>query len=90
MLEKEQIQREQIQRDSNSIDSLTSTAMLHPILEDNELKCPHNGVVKLKSNKGKLFKSKGIPMILESDLLCIVFRSIKLFKYICKTKPLKI
>ncbi|MDY5185081.1 MAG: hypothetical protein SPF53_04150, partial [Helicobacter trogontum] len=32
-------------------------------------KCPHNGVVKLKSNKGKPFKSKGIPMILESDLL---------------------
>ena len=67
--EREQIQREQIQRDSNPIDSLTSTAFLHPILEDNELKCPHNGVVKLKSNKGKSFKSKGIPMILESDLL---------------------
>ena len=46
-----------------------STAMLHPILEDNEIKCPHNGVVKLKSNKGKPFKSKGIPMVLESDLL---------------------
>ena len=69
ILEREQIQREQIQRDSNSIDSLTSTAMLHPILEDNEIKCPHNGVVKLKSNKGKPFTSKGIPMILESDLL---------------------
>ena len=69
ILEREQIQREQIQRDSNSIDSLTSTAMLHPILEDNEIKCPHNGVVKLKSNKGKSFTSKGIPMVLESDLL---------------------
>ena len=67
--EREQTQREQIQRDSNSIDSLTSTAMLHPILEDNEIKCPHNGVVKLKSNKGKSFTSKGIPMVLESDLL---------------------
>ncbi|WP_199768797.1 hypothetical protein [Helicobacter trogontum] len=33
ILEREQIQREQIQRDSNSIDSLTSIAMLHPILE---------------------------------------------------------
>ena len=43
--------------------------MLHPILEDDEIKCPHNGVVKLKSNKGKPFTSKGIPMILESDLL---------------------
>ena len=69
ILEKEQTQREQIQRDSNSIDSLTSTSMLHPILEDDEIKCPHNGVVKLKSNKGKPFKSKGIPMVLESDLL---------------------
>ncbi|MDY2824112.1 MAG: hypothetical protein SOT27_07630 [Helicobacter sp.] len=43
--------------------------MLHPILEDDEIKCPHNGVVKLKSNKGKPFTSKGIPMVLESDLL---------------------
>ena len=43
--------------------------MLHPILEDDEIKCPHNGVVKLKSNKGKSFTSKGIPMVLESDLL---------------------
>ena len=43
--------------------------MLHLILEDNEIKCPHNGVVKLKSNKGKSFTSKGIPMVLESDLL---------------------
>ena len=33
ILEREQTQREQIQRDSNPIDSLTSTAMLHPILE---------------------------------------------------------
>ena len=52
-----------------SNDNSQSTAMLHPVLEDNELKCPHNGVVKLKSNKGKSFKSKGISMILESDLL---------------------
>ena len=43
--------------------------MLYPILEDNEIKCPHNGVVKLKSNRGKSFTSKGIPMVLESDLL---------------------
>ncbi|WP_394966783.1 hypothetical protein [uncultured Helicobacter sp.] len=69
ILEREQIQREQIQRESTPIDSLTSTALLHPILEDDEIKCPHNGVVKLKSNKGKPFTSKGIPMILESDLL---------------------
>lgn len=50
-------------------DSIQSTAMLHPILEDTEIKCPHNGVVKLKANKGKPFTSKGIPLVLESDLL---------------------
>ena len=60
ILEKEQTQREQTQKESTPIDSITSTAILHPILEDNELKCPHNGVVKLKSNKGKSFKSKDI------------------------------
>lgn len=49
--------------------SPTSTAFLHPILENDEIKCPHNGVVKLKSNKGKPFTSKGIPLVLESDLL---------------------
>ena len=52
-----------------SNDKSQSTSMLHPILEDNEIKCPHNGVVKLKANKGKPFSSKGIPMVLESDLL---------------------
>ncbi|WP_324761472.1 hypothetical protein [Helicobacter trogontum] len=67
-------EREKAQRDKDSSpvasnDKSQSTAMLHPILEDDEIKCPHNGVVKLKSNKGKPFKSKGIPMILESDLL---------------------
>ncbi|STQ92013.1 lipase [Helicobacter fennelliae] len=46
-----------------------SLAMLHPILEDNEIKCPHNGVVQLKSNKGKSITDKNIPFILESDLL---------------------
>ncbi|WP_343353025.1 hypothetical protein V3I05_06600 [Helicobacter mastomyrinus] len=69
ILEREQIQREQIQRDSNSIDSLTSTAMLHPILEDDEIKCPHGGVVQLKSNLGKSITDKNIPFILETDLL---------------------
>ena len=60
---------QQKDQDSKTQDSIQSTAMLHPILEDTEIKCPHNGVVKLKSNKGKPFKSKGIPMILESDLI---------------------
>ena len=66
--EKEQ-RKQQKQQESKTKDSIQSTAMLHPILEDNEIKCPHNGVVKLKSNKGKSFTSKGIPLVLESDLL---------------------
>ena len=68
--EREKAQREQQKQDSQAKDSTSqSTAMLHPILEDNEIKCPHNGVVQLKSNRGKSFTSKGIPMVLESDLL---------------------
>ena len=69
ILEREQTQREQKDQDSKTQDSIQSTALLHPILEDTEIKCPHNGVVKLKSNKGKPFTSKGIPLVLESDLL---------------------
>ena len=70
ILEREKEQRKQQKQDSQTKDSTSqSTSMLHPILEDNEIKCPHNGVVQLKSNKGKSFKSKDIPMILESDLL---------------------
>ena len=70
ILEKEKAQRKQQKQDSQTKDSTSqSTSMLHPILEDDEIKCPHNGVVKLKSNKGKPFKSKGIPLVLESDLL---------------------
>ena len=68
ILEREQTQREQKGQESKIQDS-QSTSMLHPILEDDEIKCPHNGVVKLKSNKGKPFTSKGIPLVLESDLL---------------------
>ena len=68
--EREKAQREQQKQESKTKDSTSqSTAMLHPILEDNEIKCPHNGVVKLKANKGKPFTSKGIPLVLESDLL---------------------
>ena len=68
--EKEKTQREQQkQQESKTKDSIQSTAMLHPILEDNEIKCPHNGIVKLKANKGKPFTSKGIPLVLESDLI---------------------
>lgn len=46
-----------------------SIAMLHPILEDNEIKCMHGGVVQLKSNLGKSITDKNIPMVLETDLL---------------------
>ena len=60
----------QQKQESKAKDSTSqSTSMLHPIPEDNEIKCPHNGVVQLKSNKGKPFTSKGIPLVLESDLL---------------------
>ena len=45
--EREQTQRKQKDQDSKTQDSIQSTSMLHPILEDNEIKCPHNGVVKL-------------------------------------------
>ena len=56
--EKEKAQRKQQKQESKDKDSLPlasndksqSTSMLHPILEDSEIKCPHNGVVKLKSN----------------------------------------
>ena len=67
--EKEKAQREQQKQESKAKDSTSqSTSMLHPILEDTEIKCPHNGVVKLKANKGKTFTSKGIPMVLESGI----------------------
>ena len=49
----------QQKQESKTKDSTSqSTSMLHPILEDNEIKCPHNGVVRLKANKGKTFISK--------------------------------
>ncbi|WP_236032330.1 lipase [Helicobacter cinaedi] len=67
-------EKEKAQRDKDSSplaqnDKSQSTAMLHPLLEDNEIKCPHNGVVQLQSNKGKSITDKNIPFILESDLL---------------------
>ena len=61
--------KEIIESKKDSKPNIESTAFLHPILEDNEIKCPHNGIVKLKSIKGKNFKSNNISMILESDLL---------------------
>ncbi|WP_245945876.1 hypothetical protein [Helicobacter didelphidarum] len=67
--EKEKTLLESKAKDSNDNKEIISSTFLCPILEDNELKCPHNGRVKLKSNKGKSFTSKDIPMILESDLM---------------------
>ncbi len=61
------IQREQKQHKEQS--KPLSIAMLHPILEDNEMKCSHGGVVQLKSNLGKSIQDKNIPFILETDLL---------------------
>jgi len=61
------IQREQKQH-KEQLQPL-SIAMLHPILEDNEMKCSHGGVVQLKSNLGKSIQDKNIPFILETDLL---------------------
>ena len=67
-------EREKAQRDKDSSpvasnDKSQSTSMLHPILEDNEMKCSHGGVVQLKSNLGKSIQDKNIPFILETDLL---------------------
>ena len=55
IVEREKAQIKQREQDSKT-QSPQSTALLHPILEDNEIKCPHNGIVKLKSNKGKPFR----------------------------------
>ncbi|RDU58695.1 hypothetical protein CQA44_12295, partial [Helicobacter sp. MIT 14-3879] len=57
------------QQEINKSLSTSSTSYLHPLLEDDEIKCPHNGIVKLKSKLGKSIKSNNIPIILESDLL---------------------
>ena len=54
---------------SKTIQAQQSIATLHSLLENQEVKCIHGGKVILKSNKGKTFKSDGIPLILESDLL---------------------
>lgn len=50
-------------------DKPQSQGMLSPVLEDDVLMCPHGGIVQLKSIKGKPFKSGGVPLILEPDLV---------------------
>ena len=69
ILEKEKAQVDCHEANASRNDDSQSTALLHPILEDTEIKCPHNGIVKLKANKGKPLTSKGIPMVLESDVI---------------------
>ncbi|EGH8264008.1 hypothetical protein IFC92_001415 [Campylobacter coli] len=54
---------------TTQVDKKQSIAKLHALLENQNLECIHGGKVILKSNKGKSFKSDGIPIILESDLL---------------------
>ncbi|TQR52291.1 hypothetical protein, partial [Campylobacter troglodytis] len=46
-----------------------SKASLYALIEDDTVTCPHGGKVLLRSNKGKHFTSKGVPLILESDYL---------------------
>lgn len=67
ILNQEQEKKQQEEKSSSS--SVVSTAMLCPVLEDDILMCPHGGQVQLKSNKGKPFKSQGVPLILEPDLI---------------------
>ncbi|EAL8159134.1 lysozyme [Campylobacter coli] len=54
---------------TTQVDKKQSIAKLHALLENQNLECIHGGKVILKSNKGKSFKSDGIPIMLESDLL---------------------
>lgn len=62
-------EKKQEQEKSSSSSSVVSTAKLCPVLEDDVIMCPHGGQVQLKSNKGKPFKSQGVPLILEPDLI---------------------
>ncbi|XAK33610.1 hypothetical protein AAID95_05015 [Campylobacter coli] len=54
---------------NTQVNKKQSIAKLHALLENQNLECIHGGKVILKSNKGKSFKSDGIPIMLESDLL---------------------
>ncbi|XAK33697.1 hypothetical protein AAID95_05580 [Campylobacter coli] len=54
---------------TTQVNKKQSIAKLHALLENQNLECIHGGKVILKSNKGKSFKSDGIPIMLESDLL---------------------
>ena len=67
ILNQEQSKKQEQEKTSSS--SVVSTAKLCPVLEDDVLICPHGGKVQLTSNKGKPFKSQGVPLILEPDLI---------------------
>lgn len=64
--DKERVEKEKAQKEALMI--TPSLSAFTPIIEDDTLMCSHGGSVKLQSQKGKKFKSKGVPLILESDL----------------------
>lgn len=52
-----------------SSDKPISIGMFSPLVDSDTLMCPHGGRVKLKSKKGKSFKSGNDSLILKSDLM---------------------
>lgn len=64
--DKERVEKEKAQKEA--LITSPSLSAFTPIIEDDTLMCAHGGSVKLQSQKGKKFKSKGVPLILESDL----------------------
>lgn len=64
--DKERVEKEKAQKEALMI--TPSLSAFTPIIEDDTLMCSHGGKIKLQSQKGKKFKSKGVPLILESDL----------------------
>ena len=64
--DKERVEKEKAQKEALMI--TPSLSIFTPIIEDDTLMCSHGGKIKLQSQKGKKFKSKGVPLILESDL----------------------
>lgn len=67
ILEQEKLDKQKLEESSKL--SVSSSAMLCPVLEDDKLMCAHGGQVQLKSVKGKPFKSGDVSVILKSDLI---------------------
>lgn len=66
--EKEKQRKEKERAQKETLISTPSLSAFTPMIEDDTLMCIHGGQVKLQSQKGARFKSKGVPLILESDL----------------------